>query len=357
MAHKIFGERFLSRKEPAWHKLGEVFSPDLKILASEAVQKVAGDVIVQAFPVFAELPERLDLPNQRAIIRLPTQDAPKHEVLGITSDKWVPDSYVSLAKSLDALSETHLVETAGTLEEGGLCFLSLRGEDWDVQGDINRSYFVLNLSLSPGKGHKIFHSPVRVVCWNTNTMAENSATIHLGIQHSADAKRQITLAADCVRRFKDLQQKTKEIFDAMAKVNVNQDMLDKIFSSAHPEPKPSPRLRLLNTLGTEASEVFKRDLKGTDFEKIVKDQEALENARERRRERLEACAERFEAFEPSNLRGTVYAAYNAVTEVADWRGNGKNADRATMWGNRATEKAKAFSAALEYVAEVVPVKA
>jgi hypothetical protein len=55
-----------------------------------------------------------------------------------------------------------------------------------------------------------------------------------------------------------------------------------------------------------------------------------------------------EAFDPANLRGTVWAAYNAVTEVSDWR-EGRNADESALFGSRAQEKSRAFNAAYALV--------
>jgi hypothetical protein len=64
----------------------------------------------------------------------------------------------------------------------------------------------------------------------------------------------------------------------------------------------------------------------------------------------EAAKERFEAFDPPRLRGTVWAAYNAVTEVADWR-EGRNADESALFGGRAKEKSRAYAAAMELIAK------
>ena len=39
MPATLFGERFIGRREPAWHRLGEVFPADEKMTASEAMQR------------------------------------------------------------------------------------------------------------------------------------------------------------------------------------------------------------------------------------------------------------------------------------------------------------------------------
>ena len=39
MSANLFGERFASRREPAWHRLGEVFKADEKLTASQSMAK------------------------------------------------------------------------------------------------------------------------------------------------------------------------------------------------------------------------------------------------------------------------------------------------------------------------------
>ena len=39
MSASLFGERFAGRREPAWHRLGEVFPQEEKVSASEGMRK------------------------------------------------------------------------------------------------------------------------------------------------------------------------------------------------------------------------------------------------------------------------------------------------------------------------------
>jgi hypothetical protein len=54
----------------------------------------------------------------------------------------------------------------------------------------------------------------------------------------------------------------------------------------------------------------------------------------------------YEGFKPEALAGTLWAAYNAVTEVSDWR-EGKNAAESSLWGARAAEKGRAYAEAVK----------
>jgi hypothetical protein len=361
MSHEILGERFLGRSKPAWHGIGTIFSADTVISSSEAVQRVAGDIRVEALPVAFQIPESWELEENgltrgwntmekhRAIVMAPTEDQPHAEFFGLTSDNWEALSYVDLAKGLDELSRTYKVETAGVLKGGSICFISLRGDRWEVKGDEITSYFVGNLSLKPGKAHAILHTPVRTVCWNTLTMAEERASINLAIAHNGDAARMIALAGDLIARFKECQERSKEAFDRFAEVNVTDEQVREVIEAAYPEPSMPKKLQLIHgNLTDEQATLFRGTLTPEALTDIVNLEEQYQSARERI-ERIRATTfERFEAFEcaDESCHGTVWAAYNACTEVSDWR-QGRYADESTVWGSRAKEKSRAFLKCME----------
>lgn len=351
MSHEIMGQRFLSRDRPAWHGLGTLFPAEERISASEAVTRVTGDVEVVTCPLTYELDGRaVALADHVAVVRKPTADSPLPVPFGVVGKRWKADSYPALARALDKLSETYRVETAGLLKDGRLCFLSLRGEEWDVKGDGMQSYFVANLSLSPGKGHRVMHTPVRVVCWNTNNAARGQATINLSIPHGADAKQQIGIAGNLVARFREAQTKTKETCDAFASHAVTVDEAESIFAAAYPEPTvPKKVATLRNALGDEGAELFKRTLDADALSSLLKAEDNFEALLKRSRELRQVARERYAMFDPARLRGTAWAAYNAVTEVADWR-EGPNAAASALVGSRAQEKTRAFAQTAAVVA-------
>jgi hypothetical protein len=270
-------------------------------------------------------------------------------LLGITSEAWVAASYAQLAEALNDLSKSYKVETAGLLDDGGLAFLCFRAEDWAVRGDPMRSYFAANFSLTPGVGHRIFHRPVRVVCWNTNTMAQGQATINLSIPHSSDSIQRIQLATRLVSQFHEMKDKAKAIFEAFADKQVTAKDVDTILFAAFQLPVLPPKLRLIKQqLSETESETFKRALTPQMLIDLEKEQEQYDRQCEQALVLRQTARERFEAFEPTNLRGTAWAAYNAVTEVADWR-EGRGADESALFGGRAKEKSRAYSAVMELI--------
>jgi hypothetical protein len=353
MSHRIMGQRFIARSKPAWHNIAKrIFGEDEVITAREAMQEVASDIDVVRSPLWYRV-DGVDVQadNKTAIVRKPTSDDPNHLLLGITSESWVASSYPELASALDGLSKSYKVETAGLLEDGGLAFLCFRAEDWHVKGDEMRSYFAANFSLTPGVGHKVFHSPVRVVCWNTNTMAEGQASINLSIPHSADALQRIQLATRLVSQFHEMKDKARGIFEAFADKQVTAKDVDTIIYAAFTLPNLPPQLRLLKQqLSDTEAETFKRALTPDLLSSLSKAQEQYDRQCETVLRLREAAKESFENFNPPNLRGTAWAAYNAVTEVSDWR-EGRGADESALFGGRAKEKSRAYEAAMLLVGQ------
>lgn len=350
MAHKIFGQRFISRREPAWHNLGTIFPEGATIQPVEAVKRVAGDIHIERVPLYYELGGNRRDADHFGIVRLPTNDDPEPLVLGVTSERWHPTTYPELARSLDKMdAAVYKVETCGLLSGGALCFIALRGEDWSVLGqDAMKTYFLVNLSLQPGVGHRVVHTTVRVVCNNTNEAAIASSNIQLRVQHGADAAQQIGLAGDLVMRFRSAQDETKAIFDQFASTPAPREAVETIFRKAWPDPVLPARVRLLkNVVGEEGMEVFKKGLDPAALDSIVLAQERFEKQMAHIEEVREGGWDRYENFQPVPLRGTVWAAYNAVTETADWRGDGKTVGESVLIGSRGQEKIRAFGAACE----------
>jgi hypothetical protein len=344
----ILGNRFIARAKPAWHNIARrIFGATEVISASDAMREVAGDISFEQSPLFYEMDGVRHETDNIALIRKPTADDPKPSMMGIATGSWMPPDYVKLARSLDMLPKNgYLVETAGVLQDGGLAFLCFRGEDWAVKGDEMRSYFAANFSGVPGIGHRLFHSGVRVVCWNTNTQAQGQATINLSIPHSQDVQQRIDMAARLVTQFREMKETAKGIFTAFADRQVTQKDVDAIIYAAFQLPKLPPKLALLKQQLTDTeAEVFKKALTPSMLIDLQKEQEKYERANETISAMRATAQERFEAFEPANLRGTAWAAYNAVTEVADWR-EGRNADEGALFGARAQEKSRAYAAAM-----------
>lgn len=343
----------MARKAPGWHGLGEVFDEFAKVSASEAVRKVTKGVEIVSRPVYAMIDEqdgiKLNL-AQKAIIRKPTDDDPQYRVFGVVGADWSQIDYVSLAERLDPLSREYKVETAGLLKEGGLCFLSLRGPDFDVSGDQMNDYYIVNLSNLPGVSHRAFSSKVRVVCNNTNTMAISQASIDLAIPHTANAEARLAFATELIAKFRTVTAKSKEIFERFASVQITEANLHLLLEAAWPEPSMPNEVKMLHNAAGTADENLVRAAFGDRIDTVMKLKDNWHRDVRRAHAIRKVGVERFEAFDPARLRGSVWAAYNAVTEVSDWRESfGSDVGVSILFGNRAKEKQRAYAHAMELI--------
>jgi hypothetical protein len=152
-----------------------------------------------------------------------------------------------------------------------------------------------------------------------------------------------------VSQFREMKDKTKAIFEAFADLHITSKEAETIYRAAFPEPEVPAKIRLLkNQLSETEAETFKRALTPDLLIGLEKAEEKFARDKETVEKLIATCREREEAFEPARLRGTAWSAFNAVTEIADWR-EGRNADESALLGSRSREKARVYSAAMVLV--------
>ena len=119
MPATLFGERFLGRREPAWHRLGEVFPADEKLTATDAMQRVDMMFNVDKHQQYIKMPDGTELPTKSySVVREPTTDDPQHRVLGTVGKEWTALQASDLSKMLDPITVKCPVETAGAIGKG-----------------------------------------------------------------------------------------------------------------------------------------------------------------------------------------------------------------------------------------------
>ena len=78
----IFGDRFLGRREPAWHRLGEVFTEPMSM--TDAIKRARVDFHIAKHPVVVQIPngDMTDLvPTKNfAVVREPVPDDDQYRV-------------------------------------------------------------------------------------------------------------------------------------------------------------------------------------------------------------------------------------------------------------------------------------
>ena len=309
MAHEIWNEKFLAVRTPAWHKVGHLFTDPVS--PSEAT----------SFLDFKE-PElvQLQLPSGEPVhyyaVKL------EDEIFGVVSNKWEMIPLEPLLPHLDEFARHFPLSAAGQLRGGRLVFFTFehRGE---ILGEEYIKHLIVLHSYEPGRTWKLLYSPTRVVCMNTVIAAESDAVWELKIRHQ---RSDIEMIPQAILRAQAqaLQEAVDQKLAAFAKIGDFDAQLDALFEHVYQMPKmPAQREKL--KLGEErAKELYDRQVK-----------QVLEL-----RQLARTAYNRFNDEQP-RLANTGYAALQAVTEIADWRGNQKSKE-SPLLGIRAMEKMRAW---------------
>ena len=335
MSHDIFGERFYSLDEAAWHRLGVVGDEPLPALK---VLEQMGEPVYTLEPIMAALPGgggHINL-EERAIVRHPTPDDDQFVPLGIAGPEYQLFTPGDCARIWDE-AVARPVETLGFLARGGRFFLTSHIEDVSVRGDEVKLYQYALVELDGRRANEYGITGVRIVCANTLKFGQEAATERFRIVHDRHTRERM---ASWMTEMNDLAgQKVHmltEAFDILAGHTVTDEEIYEVLDAAYPTGQ-EPR----------------RDCPPAEYEKRMQRYEA----RAKQVGRYQAGAARLFAGEGKGMnevatRGTAWGLYNAVVETEDYR---RPSNRSTeesqaesrMFGERAQVKERAYVSAIE----------
>jgi phage/plasmid-like protein (TIGR03299 family) len=266
--------------EPPWHSLGTRL--DAPATAEEAIAAAGLDYEVTLTPVATV--DGLDVPKTRAVVRYDTQ-----AVLGVVSDRYVPVQNRQAFGFLDAVvAEGGLrYHTAGALGQGERVWLLARLPDQiRVRGgdDLVDKYLLLSNAHDGSAALRVFFTPVRVVCANTLSLAHRQAAGEgVSILHKGDLRAKIGHAQQVLGLAQRFFDDAAAVIDRLAGYSPTSDQLAAYFRDLYPDPDG-----------------------GKDNARAVK-----------ARAELQRLFEEGVGHDRPGVRGTAWAAYNAVTEYVD----------------------------------------
>ncbi len=302
--------------ESPWHGLGTPL--DAPATAAEAIAAAGLDYEVQMTPM--STCDGLPVPGRKAVVRQDTR-----QVLGVVSDRYVPVQNRQAFGFLDAVvAEGSLrYHTAGALGQGERVWLlaklpeSIRVKNGN---DLVDKYLLLSNAHDGSAALRVLFSPVRVVCANTLSLAHRRGTGEgISIMHKGDLQAKICQAQEVLglaQHFFD----AAAVIDRLAGYSPTSAQLSVYFQDLYPDPE-----------------------EGKDNGRAVK-----------ARADLQRLFEEGIGHDQPDVKGTAWAAYNAVTEYVDHRRPGRGAndrDRASrrldsVWfGSGARLKARAWDLA------------
>lgn len=297
MAHEV--ETMMSVKEIPWHGLGTILQS--APTTAEAMKQAGLDWNVEARPLFLGDGRAVEA---KAIVRTSDEKILGHHV----GEDWTPIQNAEAFGFFDPIvsSGQATYETAGSLRGGTRVWVLARvgSEDSVIvpkADDRVRKYLLLSNSHDGTLAARVGFTPTRVVCANTLRMAHDSAeSALLRLLHTKNVKDTLEQVRDIIDLANQRFEATAEQYRRLARTSIVAKDLEKYVSRVFDAPVPTdPRGSV-----DEVEELMATFAKGGQREKNAK-------------ARYEMIAGLFEHGRGNDLpgvKGTVWAAYNAVTE-------------------------------------------
>ena len=348
MSASLFGERFLGRREPAWHRLGEVFPQDLQLTATEAMQRADIMFKVEKYPMFVQAPDGTQIDTKSfGVLREPTHDSNKWELFGTVGSQWTPIQAEDLGRILDPISKQYPVETAGAIGKGEKIFLTLDAGASKIAGEDHHLFYLVT-DHRTGLGALTFaFTPVRTVCQNTLTVGLSQASVNCKLEHNRSIVADSEWYADIFQRMLNAKEDTISAMNSLTTVNITEAEANKVIMAGYPNPSKPQRVKIQDSISPDT-------LNKDDYLRIINDNKAdferYEGAQARQEKIREHAVELYDVFNQrhASLARTPWAIWQAVVETEDYR-RGRDASYNILAGDRAENKARAFRKALELV--------
>ncbi len=265
--------------EVPWHGLGTRL--DTPATAREAIAAAGLDYDVSLSDLGTT--DGIVVPMKKAVIR-----TDNHDVLGVVGDRYQPIQNRECFSFLDAVAADGSLRyhTAGALRKGERIWLlaKLPGQiRIRFSNDVTEKYLLLSNSHDGSSCLRVFFTSIRVVCANTLAMANREGYGEgLAIRHEGDLPSKVRQAQEVLglahRFFDDLEGQ----FDLMARHYPSFSQVSAYFKALYPDPTEGNPARAQNV-----------------------------------RDELFRLYEGGQGQDIPEIRGTTWAALNAVTEYVD----------------------------------------
>lgn len=319
MAHMLMGSDTMVSAGglTPWHGLGTVVQNEA-LTAAEALKLGGLDWEVEMAPVF--LGNGHPVPNTYAVVR--DRD---HRVLGTVSGDYTPVQNAECFNFFDAVvsRKEAMYHTAGSLFDGKRIWIlaKLPGELRVLNDDVTHKYVLLTTGHDGRHGFVAKTTPVRVVCNNTLTMALNQKSkTEIKLRHTSGITAAIAKGAELMGIVNEQYAELQEAMSRMAAKEVRERDLREYLNRCL-DIKPGQDGKLVYPAGAKKAE--------------------------------DAILELHETGMGSDLAaGTLWGAYNAITEYVDHKGYRNDDTRLqNVWfdGVGQTLKAKAMAEAVKLI--------
>lgn len=278
-----------SQNGKPWHGIGTAV--DGLATSAQAIQKAGLDWTAQVKELTTA--DGIPVEQSKAIVRSDT-----NEVLGVVGNRYQPLQNVEAFEFFDDIvgAEQAIYETAGSLGNGQRVWLLAKMPDFIQVGnsdDVIEKYVLLSNSHDGSSPVNVLVSPIRVVCANTLTLALKTADKRrLTVRHTASMKDRMKEAEKVLDITNKIYQEVGDIFNAMSNVKMGVKQTEEFFA-----------------------DVLGRDEDGelsTAKKNLIWHNPQFENSGI-----LTQLVEEGAGSDINGVRGTLWGAYNALTEFVD----------------------------------------
>lgn len=349
MTHEILGQRVAYATDngatPWWALNGAIkLSPTFvgTIPFYECAQLAGWFYPTEKADVFALVDGQYLPISDKAIMRRPLPDDDEWRYFGMASDGYELINNENLARLLEPIAEYCPPDVAGVLKKGQCIFATFRANELNIycngKRDHLQNYLLVYEDKSAGNAIQIIHSPVRTVCMNTVRAAMSAGTYNLSIAHTTGVNDMVGWAANTLASIAGGEKGLQSAMQMMASKVIQANAEREMFEAVWPEPAMPEVLRLSTS---ERAGQFPKALiekMESDWQYNIKRMVGFRDA----------AAEVYEGG-VQGAAGTVWGAYNAVTDVCDHRSIGKNhmsghtLASSAQFGERATMKGRAWA--------------
>ncbi len=189
-------DTMFSVKERPWHGLGTVVEKAPTIAEAITLAGLDWEVEMQPIKAVTENFDEYPVTTHKAVIKKTTKD-----ILGVVGANYKPLQNKDAFSFFEPLVENGLVslETAGSLFNGKRVWIMAKGNSKAdvVANDTVESFILLSNAHDGTMSVKVGFTPIRVVCNNTLTAAENDKFSKLiKVKHTQNIKENLKLVRD-----------------------------------------------------------------------------------------------------------------------------------------------------------------
>jgi phage/plasmid-like protein (TIGR03299 family) len=300
---------FALRGAPAWHNLANrIFSPDEEVTTQSMLQEAKlANWNVRLSPIAEHIPESW---NDVSTASLVLRDNPFNggtDVLATVGKRYKPVQNEELFAFADAIHDADPAcrwESAGSLKKGKVVFGTVdipRTMVLDPQGanDATKLYLIVWTSHDGSVAVQAAVTPVRVVCQNTLNLAMRNAKQSFKIRHTQSVEGRIQVAREtlglALGYFDEFEAEAKELFSQ----SITDAEFSKLIQTIYPKP-PQDAAKVALTKWEN---------------KVVLLDDLYHNSPTN-----------------TNIKGTKWGAFNALTERLDYFRSGRGNSETLMAG-------------------------